>query len=69
MLSLGKDKHRPCWVKGSPCVESQVDIETFQQFNNSKRVGSKVQGFKDKSTYSKVRRRFREVWKEQRRMN
>ena len=32
--------------------------------NNSERVASRVQGFKDKSAYSKVRQRFRETRKE-----
>ena len=29
MLSLDRDEHRPCRVKGSSCVEAQVDIEVF----------------------------------------
>ena len=29
MLSLDKDKHRPCEIKGSSCIELQVDVEAF----------------------------------------
>ena len=48
MLNPGRDEHRPCKVKGSSCVEAQVDIEVFQH-NNSDGVASEVQGFEGKA--------------------
>ena len=46
MLSPDRNEHRPCKIKGSSYVKTQVDINAFQ-CNNSDRVASKVQGFKE----------------------
>ena len=45
MLSLDRDECRPCKIKGSSYVKTQVDVEAFQ-CNNSDRVASRIQGFK-----------------------
>ena len=62
MPNPDRDGHRSCKVKGSPCVEAQADIEAFWH-NNSDRVASKVQGFKE-SAYSKVKQRLIKVQEE-----
>ena len=46
-LNLDRDKHRPCKVKGSSCVDAQVDVEVFR-CNNSDGVASEVQRFKER---------------------
>ena len=46
MLSLDRNEHRPCEIKGSSYVKTQVGIDVFQH-NNSDGVASKVQGSKE----------------------
>ena len=45
MLSPDRNECRPCKIKGSSYVKTQVDIAAFRH-NNSDRVASRVQGFK-----------------------
>ena len=52
MLSLGRDKHEPCRVKGSFYVKIQVDIKVFQH-SNLDRVASRIQGFRDRAPTQK----------------
>ena len=59
-LNPDRDEHRPCKIKGSSYVKTQVDVEAFQH-NNLDGVASRVQRG---SIYSKVRQRLNEVQKE-----
>ena len=45
-LGLGRDEDRPFRVKGSSCIDVQVDIEEFR-CNNSDGVASRIQEFRE----------------------